>query len=349
MSVISPSDRELIRNVILFHWKKKTKVTETTKVINEAFPNAITSRTVRKWYQRFNSGDHTLTDRKRSGRPKEVNQEQLKDLIEDNPRQTTYELATILNCNQSTVFRNLIAIGKRNLQGQWVPHCLTEAQQAARVRVCAELLQMYKTANFLDKIITGDEKWIVYNNVQRTKEWRSSGQSASQVAKPEVHQRKVLLSVWWSKRGIEHYEVLPNGQTITSEIYRQQLDRLLVKLRKNRPELINRKGVLLQHDNARPHVAKSTVKHINDFAWSVLPHPPYSPDLAPSDYALFRSLQHHLAGKTFTSSEDIENVLEQFFDSKPRSFYEKAIDGLPKRWQLVVDHCGSYFDDNNLV
>ena len=31
--------------------------------------------------------------------------------------------------------------------------------------------------------------------------------------------------------------------------------------------------------------------------WEVMPHPPYSPDLAPSDYNLFRSLQYHLNGK----------------------------------------------------
>ncbi|KAG5309538.1 SETMR methyltransferase, partial [Acromyrmex insinuator] len=46
-------------------------------------------------------------------------------------------------------------------------------------------------------------------------------------------------------------------------------------------------GVSLLHDNARPHVAASTTALLNQFSWDVLTHPPYSPDLAPSDYHLF--------------------------------------------------------------
>ena len=47
------------------------------------------------------------------------------------------------------------------------------------------------------------------------------------------------------------------------------------------------RGVLLQHDNARPHVSKQTKEAIYRLGVECVPHPPYSPDLAPSDYWLF--------------------------------------------------------------
>jgi len=63
-------------------------------------------------------------------------------------------------------------------------------------------------------------------------------------------------------------------------------------LREKRPEYEQRHDkVILLHDNARPHVAKVVKKYLKMLKWDVLPHLPYSPDIAPSDYWLFRRMQ----------------------------------------------------------
>ncbi|KOX79111.1 Histone-lysine N-methyltransferase SETMAR, partial [Melipona quadrifasciata] len=67
---------------------------------------------------------------------------------------------------------------------------------------------------------------------------------------------------------------------------------------------------VFQHDNARPHVALAVRQKLLQFDWDVLPHPPYSPDLAPSDYYLFLSLKNSLRGKSFKSISEIKTHLD---------------------------------------
>ena len=77
----------------------------------------------------------------------------------------------------------------------------------------------------------------------------------------------------------------------------------------------------------------------------VLPHPAYSPDVAPSDYGLFRSMQHFMKGRRFESFDEVEEACEEFFDSKPKKPYFDQIRKLADRWQKVVDKDGLYFEE----
>ncbi|KAF2345186.1 Transposase type 1, partial [Trinorchestia longiramus] len=93
-----------------------------------------------------------------------------------------------------------------------------------------------------------------------------------------------LCFVWWTGRQVVHYVLLPTGQTVTGDLYSQQLKRVQQTLRQKEPALVNRKGVHFLHDNSRPHVARVVRDTIQQLGWETLCHPPYSPDLAPSDY-----------------------------------------------------------------
>ena len=102
--------------------------------------------------------------------------------------------------------------------------------------------------------------------------------------------------------------------------------------------------MILQHENARPHVAKPVKIYLETFKWQVLPHPPYSPDIASSDYYLFRSMTHGLADQKFRSYEDIEKWLDSWIASKDEHFCRNGIRALPERWAKVVANDGQYFE-----
>ena len=95
-----------------------------------------------------------------------------------------------------------------------------------------------------------------------------------------------MATVFWDAEGVIPVDFLPRGETINSEAYIQTLTRLRARIRRVRPNLPIDK-VLLLHDNARPHTSIRTRETITLYGWTTLPHPPYSPDLAPSDYHLF--------------------------------------------------------------
>ena len=137
---------------------------------------------------------------------------------------------------------------------------------------------------FLKRLITGDAKWIVYNNVVCKWSWSRRDDSPQTTSKADIHQRKVMLSEQWDFEGVVFFELLPRNQTINLNVYCWQLDSLNESIIQKCPELVNCKGVVFHHDNMRPHTSLITHQKLLELGWDVLPHPPYSPDLALSNF-----------------------------------------------------------------
>lgn len=336
--------RDHVRNCMLYEFRKEKTAAEATSSINAVYPEAVDIRTCQRWFSRFREGNFDLGDLPRSGRPSDVNEDLLRQLIEEDPRQTLTEMETITGLDAVTISRHLKAIGKTSKAGIWVPYQLTDFQKSVRLTICKSLLSRHQNASFLDRIVTGDEKWVAYDNPKRKRQWLSRGEAPISTAKSNFRGKKVLLCVWWGMTGVIHYELLQAGQTVNAQLYCDQITRLNEKITEKLPALANRKGVILQHDNAKPHVAKRTQEKIKQLKWEVLPHPPYSPDVAPSDYHLFRSMQHYLVDKRFSSLEDAKKGLDYFFNSKTPGFYKSGIENLVRKWRLVIESDGDYFD-----
>lgn len=334
------------RHIMLYYFRKGKNAAQTQKKICAVYGvNAVTKVTCQTWLNRFRANNFELEDAPRSGRPTVVESDEIATMIATDRHLTTREIAAHLRVDQSTVLRRLHKLGMVSKCDVWVPHELSEKNLMDRISISDYLLKRNKNEAFLKRLVTADEKWIVYNNVIRKRSWSKRGEPPAATPKDGLHPKKVMLCIWWDWKGVVYYELLPQGQTIDSDKYCSQLNKLKRALHENRPETINRKGVVFHHDNAKPHTSLQTRQKLLRLDWDVLPHPPYSPDLAPSDYYLFRSLQNSLNGMTFASLDLLKNYLNEFFDQKSQSFYERGIMQLPERWQKVIDQNGQYIID----
>ena len=172
--------------------------------------------------------------------------------------------------------------------------------------------------------------------------WAEWNEPPPHIPKAGLHPKKVMLCIWWDWMGVLYNELLPENQTISSKKYCSQLDQLKAALNEKSPESVDRKSIIFHQDNVRPHVSLMTRQKSLQLGWEVLIPPPYSPDIEPSNFHLFWSLQNSLNGKKFSSLEDCKRHLEQFFSQKDKKFWEDGITKLPEKWQKAVEQNGEY-------
>jgi len=144
---------------------------------------------------------------------------------------------------------------------------------------------------FLDQIVTGDETWISHNTPTtklQSMEWRHSQLlNKPHKFKQTASARKLMATVFWDSQGVLLVDFMPRNTSINADAYCATLRRLR-KAIQNRCRGKLSRGIVLIHDNARPHTARLTQNLLRDeFHWDTFDHPPYSPDLAPSDFHLF--------------------------------------------------------------
>ena len=157
--------RTNIRCLIFYEFKKNQSEKACLTNINTVFGEGTVAKTcVNKYYQRFAAGNFDLEDEERSGRPVEVDNEVLQQMIFDTPSIIVEDLAEALDVSEQTVRNHLKQLGYTCKLDKWVPHDLSPFNKYTRVRVCRQLIEQHRKFNFFPYLITCDEKQVYFNN-----------------------------------------------------------------------------------------------------------------------------------------------------------------------------------------
>ena len=146
---------------------------------------------------------------------------------------------------------------------------------------------------FLDQIVTGDKKWILYNNRWQRAQWLDWDEAPVHFSKPNLHQRKVTATVWGIAARLIHHSFLNPREIITSQKHAQQTNEIHWKLWRLQPALVNRMGPNL-YEKTQQYVPQAMLQKLNELGYQVLPHLPYSLDLLPTSYHFVKHLNKFL-------------------------------------------------------
>jgi histone-lysine N-methyltransferase SETMAR len=188
-----------------------------------------------------------------------------------------------------------------------------------------------------------DETWIHHytpESKQQSKQWTEAGCSALKKTRSVPSSGKVMASVFWDAEGILFIDYLEKGKTVTGEYYSNLLTRLDDKIREKRSGL-QKKNIIFHQDNATAHKSVLVMENLH---YELLEHPPYSPDLAPSDFCLFPKLKLYLAGQRFSSNQEAIAAVEGYSAVLTKNHYRDGIMVLEHRWNKGISLKGDYVE-----
>jgi len=311
--------------------------------------------TVVRWKRNFQTGHMSLTDEPRSGRPSLTDDQdivkEVEALILSDRRITVQSIMKEARLSHGSVVKIIHDnLNMSKVSARWVPRLLTPFQKQNREELSQRMLTLLEADedNFFERLITMDECWVYLHDLETkemSKQWKHPSSPPPKKAKVQKSAGKVMLSVFWDCRGIILTDYLAEGTTITSKYYCALLNKLRDAVKEKRRGMLS-KGVRLLADNAPAHSAHASVVEAEKCGFETLDHPPYSPDLAPSDFFLFPEMKNPLRGRRFNCREDVIQEVEAWFSSKTQAFYSEGLHRVRKRWEKCVRLHGDYVEKN---
>jgi hypothetical protein len=139
---------------------------------------------------------------------------------------------------------------------------------------------------------------------------------------------KEHVHYFFRRKRIVHCEFVPLNTTVNSDFYCDVLRSSRENVRRNRTELWRNQNWLLHHDNAHVHTSLKTTEFVTN-NMVIVPHPPYSSDLTPCDFASFPKLKMKLKGRSFETASDIQRESQAVLDR----FKENDFHGDSEVWK----------------
>ena len=141
-------------------------------------------------------------------------------------------------------------------------------------------------------------------------------------------------SLWGMMRGVggvkksEHQSWVPTGQTVNKEYYVEVLRKFRKRFLRKRPALFKSGQWYFHLDKARVHNSILVTDYLTKMGIKTVPHPPYSPDLAPCDFCLFPKPKENLWGCRYETIEEIKEAVTKVIDTLTQEDFHGALQKL---------------------
>ena len=314
-------------------------------------PKAPSYPTVAEWAKRFREGREDVNDDPRSGRPvsemTDENIELVRQVIDNDPHSTYDEIIADTSLSRGTIERIIHDHLKlKKLASRWIPHELTDEQKQERVKICRENLAKFRDGSWrLCNIITGDETWIYWRQIHHkatNTSWVGEGESPTTVVRRSKFEPKTLFSIFFKSNGPVLIHAVDEGKTIDNNYYIENCLTPVVKEIWKQRKASGTKGIKLLQDNARPHTHSNVINYLTEEGIHIMPHPPYSPDLAPCDYWLNDYIKRNLTDQT--NEKSLARAVSKVVKNIPEEEFKKTFDKLLERMELCINNHGDYFE-----
>lgn len=321
---------------------------ELYEAFKEQYPDSPTSyATLTRELRKKSWSESARTGTEKRGRPVDEGLScSIQALLAAEPKLSARQIAERLHRPVSTIKYQLRhVLGYQFMKTRWIPHTLTDKQRDARVRDSRALLKTLEDAekNNLHFFVTGDESWFFYESPNNGL-WMPPDSRAPQAQKRSHYAPKTMITVFWNIDGALVVEALPAAMTWTADYF---VESILSKIVESEPFQRSRRQkqkFIVHMDNAPVHTAATVKRMMTENNLCSAPHPPYSPDLAPSDFYLFGTLKSRIKGIEFATSEEIKEWILEQMQMTSKAEYKRVFQLWKARLQACIDIGGHYVE-----
>ena len=152
-----------------------------------------------------------------------------------------------------------------------------------------------------------------------------------------------MLTIFWNPLEFHLVKVLPEGATFNDDYFITEILELIYEMTTSLRETSGSK-IILHFDNARPHISKKVLEYLESHDMERAPHPPFSPDIAPADFYLFGYIKGLLAGRSFSSIDELLSAVIGILNEISEIQLMKVFKEWEKRLNEVVMLNGDYIE-----
>lgn len=343
------------RTVIKFYVKLGKCFTEIYGDLQKVYGDKCLSRpAIYKWISRFNEGRETVKDDHRKGRPVSATSAEKLNAIEafvkEDRRVTIRDIEDEFDISYGSAQDILVnKLGMRRVSARWVPRILSSDQMGDRVKKCRQYRKRYAEDGdiFLNRIVTCDETWVHMFEPETKRQssvWKHPSSPSPTKAILSKSAAKVMCIVFCDIQGIILTHMVPRKTTVNGDYYATLLRTELYRaIQRKRPYMIQ-SGIILHQDNAPCHVSHVVEETVEALSIELLPHPPYSPDLAICDFWVFPTLKESLRGHRFESIEELDIAVKKQLREMSREGLYHVFRAWTERWDKCIRAKGRYFE-----